>query len=453
MKKIKNNKGIALVSLTIAVIILVILTSMLVYNAKNGIKLRNLTMMQNDIDVLTNKITSYYAKYGDIPAEIEYLGDINFEKQPNDDDKYYVIDLSAFEDITLNYGLDYNNIGSSTDTQNYADVYIVNKQSMHVYYARGIEMDGIMYYTNDEDEEIKLIGDRTGLKVGDYIDYVPDKNTTGYSTNKLTSTITGSTSNTSTITQDKQYARDGEGMTWQILRIYEDGGLDLIGSPTSQAIYLKGANGYNNGVTVMNDICKTLYSRGDIEARSVNYEDLDHWLTDAGKATRDRYSSSGGVTYGDTHKYTSSTYRYYPNLYAQEIGAGIDTENVKTTGLEISDEGNATGSTKANSSLKVTQTYWTGVMTSPNYGNGYNALKTSGSYWVASRYVNCESDMAVFGLWTVDNFLVGGIFMSYNHPMNINDYIRPVVTLSPSVQIENCTGDNSVDNMHKITKY
>ena len=156
MKKIKNNKGISLVSLTIAVIILVVLTSMLVYNAKNGIKLRTLKMMQNDIDLLSNEISAYYVKYGDVPAEIEYLGPINFEKQPNDDDKYYVIDLSAFEDITLNYGLDYNNITSSADTVNLTDVYIVNKQSMHVYYAKGIAMDGIMYYTNDEDEKIKL---------------------------------------------------------------------------------------------------------------------------------------------------------------------------------------------------------------------------------------------------------------------------------------------------------
>ena len=156
MKKIKNNKGIALVSLTIAVIIMLVITSMLVYETKNGIRLRNLKKMQNDIDLLSNEISAYYNEYGDIPAEIEYLGEINFEKQPNDDDKYYVIDLSAFEDITLNYGLDYNNITSSADTVNLTDVYIVNKQSMHVYYAKGIAMDGIMYYTNDEDEKIKL---------------------------------------------------------------------------------------------------------------------------------------------------------------------------------------------------------------------------------------------------------------------------------------------------------
>ena len=470
MKKFKNNKGIALVSLTIAIIILIVLTSMLVYNAKNGVKLRALKMMQNDIDLLSDQISAYYVKYGDIPAEIEYLGDINFEKQPNDDDKYYVIDLSAFEDISLNYGVDYNNINSSADTQNYNDVYIVNKQSMHVYYARGIEMDGIMYYTNDEDEEVKLVGDRTGLKVGDYVDYVPDENTEGYTADKLTEDITGAADNTSTIIQDKQYSKDGTGMTWQILRIYDNGSIDLIGSPISQTVYFQGATGYNNGVTVMNDICKTLYSRGNINARSVNYEDIEYWLTDEGKKERDAYSGySGGPLYGHTQTYTSTKKIYYPSLYEKEIGAkidsglnglnaGIDKEIGNTTGLGISKEGLADGYKKANSSLTVTQTYWDGTINEINYGEVYKALETNGNYWVASRCVFCGADSVGFGLRIIfgssyfygtamfgSSGSDGAVYSAYR--------LRPVVTLTPGIEIQKCTGENSVDNMHKITKY
>ena len=456
MKKIKNNKGIALVSLTIAIIILIVLTSMLIYNAKNGIKMRTLKMMQNDIDLLSDEINSYYVKYGDIPAEIEYLGPINFEKQPNDDDKYYVIDLSAFEDITLNYGLDYNNISSSADTQNYDDVYIINKQSMHVYYARGIEMDGIMYYTNDEDEEVKLIGDRTGLKVGDYVDYVPDENTTGYTADKLTEAITGSTSNTSTITQDSQYAKDGTGMTWQILRIYDDGSIDLIGSATSKTVCFSGENGYNNGVTVVNDICKSLYSRGKIEARSVNYEDIESWLTPEGEAVRDAYSVyEGGPTYGHTQTYITN--KYYPNLYAQEIGAGIDTETVNKTGLGISEEGTASGYKLAIKSLTATETYWSADMNDKNFGDGYNVLKTTNTYWVASRSTICDSSYAIFVLRVVSDSYIDGYSMFASDGRMYGYYsnyaFRPVVTLTPSVQIEACTETNGVDNMHKITKY
>ena len=115
-------------------------------------------------------------------------------------------------------------------------------------------------YTVDSNGNIGEVVERTGLKVGDYVDYKPTPNTEGYTADKLTSAITGSSSNTSTITQDSQYAEAGTGMTWQILRIYANGSIDLIGSPTSQSVYFQGATGYNNGVTVMNDICEELYS-------------------------------------------------------------------------------------------------------------------------------------------------------------------------------------------------
>ena len=42
--------------------------------------------------------------------------------------------------------------------------------------------------------------------------------------------ITGSTSNTADIIRDN--------LKWQVLRIYDDGSMDLIGSPTSQNIYI-----------------------------------------------------------------------------------------------------------------------------------------------------------------------------------------------------------------------
>ena len=310
---------------------------------------------------------------------------------------------------------------------------------------------------------------REGLKVGDYINYIPDANTEGYTADKLTEAITGYTDNTSTITQDPQYAKDGTGMTWKILRIYADGRIDIIGSPTIQGITLFGATGYHNGVTVLNDICETLYSKGNIKARSVQYEDLEYWLTDEGKAIRDAYSSySGGPTYG--HTQTNIKNRRYPNLYEQEIGskidsglsgltAGIDKEDGNITGLKISDEGTASGITQANSSLTVTQTYWCGSINSINFGEGYNALETSNKeYWISSRCVYCtEFDKASFSLWSnYKSDIIGRavyLFTSGGGETGRRCFLRPVVTLPSSVQIETCTGTNNVDNMHEITQY
>ena len=85
--KIQNEKAITLITLVVAVSIMIIIASMLIYNAKTGIKMRNLKMMQNDIDLLDNKVDAYYVKYGALPAEIEYnVTPLSFEKDisPND---------------------------------------------------------------------------------------------------------------------------------------------------------------------------------------------------------------------------------------------------------------------------------------------------------------------------------------------------------------------------------
>ncbi len=155
MKKSRET-GITLITLTIAVCILIVISSLLVYNAKNGIKMRNLKMMYNDIELLSDKVEAYNAKYGALPAEIEYWGIRYFSPEPNDNDKYYVIDLHALDGISLNYGSDFENITSEQDTLNYDNLYIINEQSHHIYYARGIEMDGVLYYTADSDDEITL---------------------------------------------------------------------------------------------------------------------------------------------------------------------------------------------------------------------------------------------------------------------------------------------------------
>lgn len=143
----KNNcRGVTLIALTVAVVILVIISSILIYNAKNGIKMRNIKMMQNDIEILNDQINAYYIKYGAIPASQQYMEDVSRFKQLNDNDIYYIIDLSALEGLTLNYGAN----------EEKDDVYIINEQSHHIYYAKGLEIDGVWYYTNDIDENVEL---------------------------------------------------------------------------------------------------------------------------------------------------------------------------------------------------------------------------------------------------------------------------------------------------------
>lgn len=156
LKQKRKNHGISLISLTITVIVLIVITSVLVYNAKNGIKMRALNLMENDIEMLDDKINAYYVRYGALPIEIKYIGDIFFTPQANDGPDYYVIDLKALEGITLNYGTDFNKINNENDTLENIDVYIINENSHQVYYAKGIQMDGVWYYTTTESDLISM---------------------------------------------------------------------------------------------------------------------------------------------------------------------------------------------------------------------------------------------------------------------------------------------------------
>ena len=94
---IKKDKGITLISLSIAVIIILTITGMILYSAKDNIYIKNLTNMQNDIANLRDKISSYYSEYGDIPAQTEYPDVTNLENAGvigvNDTGKFYIIEL------------------------------------------------------------------------------------------------------------------------------------------------------------------------------------------------------------------------------------------------------------------------------------------------------------------------------------------------------------------------
>ena len=429
-KELKRTKGITLIALVITIIVLLILA---------GVTIATLTG--------ENGILNQAGKAKEKTQEAEAIERVALEVQGS-----YGTDGKIDMDM-LNDNLK-NNVPGLT----YKDKPITEKGTAE---ENRIESLPATVKVNGYDIQIdengnvskKVIADRTGIAVGDYINYTPDGTSkTSYEKDKLSSTITGSTSNSSDINQNT--------LNWQVLRIYDDGSMDLIGSQTIQIIYFSGALGYNNGVYVMNDICKTLYSRSGIEARSVNLDDVEYWLTDTGKTTRSNFSYySGGPTYGNTQTYTGSN-SYYPNIYQYQNGAGINTTDVKTNGISESDsyysEPTTENYSQANTSgLTVTQTYYyISSINETNFGEGTKALHSSNFYWVASRYANCRSSFADFGLHYAGAGLLGDyMFLSYSGASSGSNSLRPVVSLGSNVQITPCEGENSTSNTHKITQY
>ena len=159
---LKENKGINLISLTIAVTVILILTGIIIVNSVSSLKSNKLRNMQADIDNLRDKVSNYYSRYGEIPADrsIEYtnISHINSISEAVDTGAFYVIDLPAMENVTLNYGKDYEKIrnGEATteeEINKLTDLYIINADSHNIFYVAGIELDGETFYTDYGEED------------------------------------------------------------------------------------------------------------------------------------------------------------------------------------------------------------------------------------------------------------------------------------------------------------
>lgn len=297
------------------------------------------------------------------------------------------------------------------------------------------------------------------LEIGDYVDYNPDS--VGPYTG-MTEAATGSEE-----TSDDSITQ--ENLNWRVLSINYDGTVELISAtPTSQYIYLSGAKGYNNGVYLLNDVATSLYSNKSLEAtaRSLTIEDIERGMTEAGLEYIHSYSAGSGLPWGQTKTYTSSSYRYYPDLYAQENGSGIDLRQitdpnsmVKEDGIKQSDSyysvPNTDGPayTQASKSLTVKQTYYNMSMNSSYYKNStfYNLIHgLSGHQWLASRYVSTAPTLVSFGLRIVDsNYFPGtNLFYSYNYANRYAGYLRPVVSLKSTTQLT--SGDGSSTSPYEL---
>lgn len=148
MINLKQNKGITLVTLILAIIIMLIISSVILYNANTGMSTRALNDMYKDITIIKDRVDIYYAQYGTLPivktlyTNVENIKNINI----NDNENYYVVDVEALDNITLTYGKDYKEYKQVPSNEK-TDLYVINEQSHTVYYIDGITLDNISYYT------------------------------------------------------------------------------------------------------------------------------------------------------------------------------------------------------------------------------------------------------------------------------------------------------------------
>lgn len=154
---IKKSRGVTLISLVVTVTVILIMTNIVVFNVADSVRTTKLSNMQADIENLRDKVSAYYTEYGMIPADtsIEYTNTnhITSISRATDIGPFYVIDLEAMENITLNYGKDYEKIRNGEaktqeEINQLRDLYIINSTSHNVFYVDGIKTDSATYYTD-----------------------------------------------------------------------------------------------------------------------------------------------------------------------------------------------------------------------------------------------------------------------------------------------------------------
>ena len=269
-------------------------------------------------------------------------------------------------------------------------------------------------------------------------------------------------SSTKDVTLNSSTGEDFNISSWKVLSIdNETGTVELVPSaPTTGTVYLGQAQGYNNGVKLLNDACSSLYGNSEkgITARSINIEDIEKYMTDTALTEAHNYTNSNSNTkYGNqvSSAYTSS--KNYPAIYAQEKLAVINGEANGDTGLDLSKQDafierteGTNGAIATATSIQPYQTYWykdaTFMSTAfedytkqdSSTANYYNLIMPSGTgttYWVASRCVNAYSSDCRFNVRGVysGGVYAYGMYDSYDYTYSNSRALFPVITLNSSL--------------------
>ena len=152
MEKFKSENGITLIALAVTVIVMIIISVGLSATMTTNIEMKNYNKFKEDIITLSEATKLYYLNNGTLPvATDKVLTSIDVpskDKNPNDNDKYYYIDMRLIPDAETYFG-EGNKDGTFTSTDN--DLYVVNERSLMVYYLKGAVLNGERHYTSVDD--------------------------------------------------------------------------------------------------------------------------------------------------------------------------------------------------------------------------------------------------------------------------------------------------------------
>ena len=285
------------------------------------------------------------------------------------------------------------------------------------------------------------------VKVGEYVAYKPDEPDNNALTTLKTNlkNYSGASDNTTNSAIDIE-----KGLKWRVLDVDETTGVVRLisAAPTNKSIELKGYNGYNNAVKLLDDACSTLYnSKLATKVQNLEIEDIQDKMKE--KDYSKLYSEYGKTPIQPENK-------KYPSILAQEKNQKV---NEYEGTLDLSKQDNYINQTdvlEANS-LELKITLWgkigeTGpkVLTADDFegddGKIYSDMFCKDyTYWMSSRCIYADSDRAGFIVRCVSS---GGVFANILYYSSGREdsggfAFRPVITLNSNVQVTSGNGTES----------
>ena len=276
------------------------------------------------------------------------------------------------------------------------------------------------------------------VKVGDYVKYEPDTASTDSILQEL-ETYSGSDANTtSTLTQEKD-------LNWRVLDI-QNGQVRLISEiPTISKIELKGFNGYNNAIKLLDNACNVLYNNSKLanKVQNLKIEDITNYINE-------KDYSKFKKEYGSTNFPIS---KYYPNILLKEKNQKVNGIEGNKLGISQQDEYIKQTEETETDELELKYTYWEKEMNESDFTNSkyYELFIKKGennykNYWISSRCLTINSDFGCYFVREVENGSVKAddLCGTSGYQLPLSYAFRPVVILNSNVQIDNQnSGDGS----------
>lgn len=248
-------------------------------------------------------------------------------------------------------------------------------------------------------------------------------------------------------------------LDWVILAEDDNNYMLTTVKPTSDAVELKGADGYNNGVQALNAYCAKYYSvemnGKKYVARNINMDDIEAYYKD--KTDRWKQNTLGFENYNKTGV-EAKGYQYYPSLYAMEKGSSMDGKLSASEAPNNYEPYNNNYKSDGASTKEYLDTYYFAYTkdVKENFTNSeaYNIIFESGkTYFVATRSVSFyankmnvyekergsrnQSNGASFGIRAITNEALQQftLMSSNNKPDVFKKFLypaRPVVVIPKS---------------------